>query len=368
MKTYSLMSAYLNNEMKERLIWVLDTLKRWMVEKGVALPSVVVSDRDLTLLGALGICFPFAQHILCIWHINQCVMKKCNPMLGTRWDEFFDAWQLIIHSSTSMSLQQRWNAMCREFEQYSNAIQYLWDTWLGPYKERFAVAYINQLMHIGSNSSQRAIAAQIYGSEDEWTQVRQDLIQEIEQNCVMYNQLYPERNYVSQVLQRFRCFQPSTPEDHWMDSISLGLVIVSTYNVVLHTFDMIALSCLTHLSLSSHLVSFATRTHVAFGRVNGNHFVQVFLYRHFLVPPIIIWWKPNESNEAHGWAHPYEARLQVWYEISKVFSPSSFTPILLPEPPSAAPPSPILPCCPVAFEGSALKIMVAGGMLPKWEI
>ncbi|KAI8564436.1 hypothetical protein RHMOL_Rhmol03G0181300 [Rhododendron molle] len=33
MKTYSLMFAYLNNDTKERLIWALDTLKRWMVEK-----------------------------------------------------------------------------------------------------------------------------------------------------------------------------------------------------------------------------------------------------------------------------------------------------------------------------------------------
>ncbi|XP_058215852.1 uncharacterized protein LOC131326949 [Rhododendron vialii] len=37
----------------------------------------------------------------------------------------------------------------------------------------------------------RAIAAQLYGSEDEWAQVRQDLIQEIEQNWVLYDQLYP---------------------------------------------------------------------------------------------------------------------------------------------------------------------------------
>ncbi|XP_058217285.1 protein FAR1-RELATED SEQUENCE 4-like [Rhododendron vialii] len=155
-KTYSLMFAYLNNETKERLIWALDTLKRWMVGKGAALPSVVVSDRYLALLSAIEICFPLAHHILCIWHINQCVMKKCSPMLGTRWDEFFEAWQLLIHSSTPMSLQQRWNAMCGNFEQYSNAIQYLWDIWFGPYKERFVAAYINQFMHLGSNSSQRA--------------------------------------------------------------------------------------------------------------------------------------------------------------------------------------------------------------------
>ncbi|XP_058202773.1 uncharacterized protein LOC131317223 [Rhododendron vialii] len=94
-------------EVVERLIWALDTLKRWMVGKGAALPSVVVSDRDLALFGAI----------------------------------------------------ERWNVMCENFEQYSNAIQYLWNTWLGPYKERFVAAYINQFMHLGSNLSQRAESA-----------------------------------------------------------------------------------------------------------------------------------------------------------------------------------------------------------------
>ncbi|XP_058185815.1 uncharacterized protein LOC131303039 [Rhododendron vialii] len=164
----------------------------------------------------------------------------------------------------------------------------------------------------------RALAAQLYGSEDQWAQVRHDLIQEIEQNRALYDQLYPERNYVSHVLRRLHCFRPSAPEDHWMDSISLGLVIASTYNVVLHTFDMTASSCFTHLPLSSHPVPFATRTHIAIGCINDNHFAQIFLYRHYPIPPIIIWWRPNASNEAHGWAHPYETRLQLWYEVMQI--------------------------------------------------
>ena len=77
MWTYSLMFAYLSNERTEQLTWVLGTLKKWMVEKKVSLPLVFVSDQDLALINAIETCFPNARHILCIWHINQCVMKKC---------------------------------------------------------------------------------------------------------------------------------------------------------------------------------------------------------------------------------------------------------------------------------------------------
>ncbi|XP_058202756.1 uncharacterized protein LOC131317202 [Rhododendron vialii] len=174
--------------------------------------------------------------------------------------------------------------------------------------EKFPQQYQRYIFHcvdvrLDSYCGFRALVVQLYGSEDQWAQ------------------LYPERNYVSHVLRRLHCFRSSTPEDHWMDSISLGLVIASTYDVVLHTFDMIASSCFTHLPLSSHPVPFATRTHIAIGRINDNHFVQVFLYRHYPVPPIIIWWRANASNEAHGWAHPYEARLQLWYEVMQIDPP-----------------------------------------------
>ncbi|XP_047333306.1 uncharacterized protein LOC124936824 [Impatiens glandulifera] len=87
MRTYSLMFAYLSNEREEQLTWALGTLKKWMLEKGTSLPSVFVSDRDMALINAIEICFPTARHILCIWHINQCVMKKCRPMLGLKWNK-----------------------------------------------------------------------------------------------------------------------------------------------------------------------------------------------------------------------------------------------------------------------------------------
>ncbi|KAI8564437.1 hypothetical protein RHMOL_Rhmol03G0181400 [Rhododendron molle] len=81
---------------------------------------------------------------------------------------------------------------------------------------------------------------------------------------------------------------------------------------------MIASSCLTHLPLSSHPVPLAAPTHITIGRVNGNHFVQIFLYRHYPVSPIIIWWMQNASNEAYRWAHPYVAHLQLWYEVIQI--------------------------------------------------
>ncbi|KAL9667895.1 hypothetical protein QQ045_002264 [Rhodiola kirilowii] len=107
MRTYSLMFTYLSHEMVENLTWALSILKRLMVEKGATLPSVFVSDRDLALINAIGTCFPLSHYILCIWHINQCVLKKCRPMLGLEWNQFFSSWHSLINSSTEWSYNQK---------------------------------------------------------------------------------------------------------------------------------------------------------------------------------------------------------------------------------------------------------------------
>ena len=86
--TNSLMFAYLYNERTNRLTCALDTLKKWMVGKGASLPLVFVTDRELALINAIGACFPMARHILCIWHINQCVMKNCSALLGQNYPKF----------------------------------------------------------------------------------------------------------------------------------------------------------------------------------------------------------------------------------------------------------------------------------------
>ncbi|XP_058185778.1 protein FAR1-RELATED SEQUENCE 4-like [Rhododendron vialii] len=88
MCTYSLMFAHLTNEKVENLTWALSTLKKWMLRRGALLPSVFVTNRDLALLSAIEACFPSARHILCIWHINQCIIKHCRGVLGPSFNDF----------------------------------------------------------------------------------------------------------------------------------------------------------------------------------------------------------------------------------------------------------------------------------------
>ncbi|GFS36645.1 hypothetical protein Acr_00g0047190 [Actinidia rufa] len=160
----------------------------------------------------------------------------------------------------------------------------------------------------------RAIAALVGYSEEGWSQVRLELIEEIQQKKDLYDQLYPDRNWVANLLFSLNWFEPWAPEMYWMDSMPLGIVIASRYNLVLHTFGENIASCFTHLPLRSPPVPNQERREIAITHV-GNHFVQVFLHPHYPVPPIPTWWWQHSSYEAKEWAARYRTHVHLWYEV-----------------------------------------------------
>ena len=61
--------------------------------------------------------FPNTPTLLCIWHVNQCVLAKCKNVVGEEnWKAFEAAWQSIIQAPTIKQFDKQW----LEFEtQYS---------------------------------------------------------------------------------------------------------------------------------------------------------------------------------------------------------------------------------------------------------
>ncbi|GFY92614.1 hypothetical protein Acr_08g0010100 [Actinidia rufa] len=441
MRTYSLMFAYLSNERAEQLTWALRTLKKWMVEKGASLPSVFVSDRDLALINTIETCFPMARHILCIWHINQCVMKKCAPMLGLEWKSFNASWHSLINSSTQWSYQQKWEVHARRVSTIRGCSRIPLGDMVTPlqgtiHSSMEAMEFISGQLKCAEEASHqlagrctcsikivyglpcehdlahyryysipiplqsidvhwRRLSMHVHGGNEEGARqnrtshvieildgmdphMREHMIDKFfdmadpSQNAstsgsritqltttsrgrgrcgrrsVVRNppihDTYIEKlpvdlqRYISHTVDvqpdghcGFRAiaaligfiqigilvatllfslnwFEPWAPEMYWMDSMPLGIVIASRYNLVLHTFGENIASCFTHLPLRSPPVPNQERREIAIAHV-GNHFVQVFLHPHYPVPPIPTWWWQHSSYEAKGWATRYRGNI-----------------------------------------------------------
>ncbi|XP_028092938.1 uncharacterized protein LOC114293099 [Camellia sinensis] len=129
--TFSVAFAYLQYERVDNYAWVLATLRDVM--DGFVVPTVIVTDRELALMNAIQKIFPSARHLLCRWH--------------------------IMYSSSEIQYEERLKSLLKEFSSYPDAVKYVMDTWLVPYKDKFVAAWTDTCMHCGNVTTNQAESA-----------------------------------------------------------------------------------------------------------------------------------------------------------------------------------------------------------------
>jgi hypothetical protein len=110
--------------------------------------------------------FPYTPILLCIWHVNQCILAKCKSILGDEdWPAFEAAWRAVIQARTIEQFDKHW----LDFQiQYSTpkteqCVTYLQNEWLKPgQRERLVEAWTNQHLHFGIRVTSRAEGAHAY--------------------------------------------------------------------------------------------------------------------------------------------------------------------------------------------------------------
>ncbi|XP_052198258.1 uncharacterized protein LOC127805543 [Diospyros lotus] len=121
----------------------------------------------------------------------------------------------------------------------------------------------------------RAIAAFLGMSEQNWGDIRLNLIEELHVFRAEYSQLYGSNMRVDELMHALSCFESVAPPQHWMTLPDMGHLIASKYNVVL--IHLSRLQCLTYLLLRSVPPPSLQHRIISIGFVNDCHFVQCFL-------------------------------------------------------------------------------------------
>ena len=53
--------------------------------------------------------FPDTPTLLCIWHVNQCVLANCKSITGPEdWPVFEAAWRTVIQAHTVQQFEKYW--------------------------------------------------------------------------------------------------------------------------------------------------------------------------------------------------------------------------------------------------------------------
>ncbi|XP_050386961.1 protein FAR1-RELATED SEQUENCE 11 isoform X1 [Argentina anserina] len=157
--TFSIAFVLLDSEKEDNYVWALNRLRDLL--DGCPMPNVIVTDKDLELMRAVVTVFPSARHMLCKWHINKNVMAKCRNLFESKekWDRFIMKWNVLVTSPTEKDFVQELAVLQSEFSNYTEVLNYVTNTWLNPFKERFVAAWTDMIMHFGNVASNRAESA-----------------------------------------------------------------------------------------------------------------------------------------------------------------------------------------------------------------
>ncbi|XP_022020098.1 protein FAR-RED IMPAIRED RESPONSE 1-like [Helianthus annuus] len=132
--------AVVSKERGDNFVWVLKRIKSMLDE--CMEPRVIVTDRDMALMGAYANVFPNASRLLCRWHIQQNVMKHCKAAFTEEdCDKFLSFWGTLIESPSIPIYEYHLRNLRKRLVECKRSIfNYVYDNWLKDYKEMFAFA------------------------------------------------------------------------------------------------------------------------------------------------------------------------------------------------------------------------------------
>lgn len=150
--TFAIAFVFMAKENANHYQWALRRLRHVC---GNVTPGVIVTDRELGLISALGVVFPDVKHMICTFHI------KCNiqhrSWAVTRSKElqavFASHYHALIESRSPESYERRLGEMKVHWQAYPRLMEYLETTWLIPYKEAIVRYWCDLHLHFGTRTT-----------------------------------------------------------------------------------------------------------------------------------------------------------------------------------------------------------------------
>ena len=114
-------------------------------------------DRDLALLYAASIVFPWCYCHICIWHVEKNVLVKAASQIADAScrELFMELWAKLIRSVSATAYNDQLASLKREFQDTPGLLEYLEDTWLGQWKEMVVCVWTDQHLHLGHYATSR---------------------------------------------------------------------------------------------------------------------------------------------------------------------------------------------------------------------
>ncbi|XP_056697860.1 uncharacterized protein [Spinacia oleracea] len=144
--------AFMKDETSTSYRWVLEKLKLLLGE-GVT-PTAILTDKEGSLMRPVAEVFPRSRHLLCTWHINNDVeahvalLCNKNKDVGAAFKN--GVWKRIMEAATEAEYESAVVVMEDRYGRWPAVIDYVHKTWLTHHRQKFVLAWTNEVLHFGN--------------------------------------------------------------------------------------------------------------------------------------------------------------------------------------------------------------------------
>ena len=187
-KSFQIAAVFLDGERESQYAWAIQALVDCVEFYQCDLPRCIIIDRELALLNALENNKKTRRVpiLFCRWHVNMNVLAKTKRYFPkpTRlpngqierhesFKAFLKAYNALIASTTEQDFKQQLEDFKKRNNRYEDAVNYVLNTWITPFKEKIVGYWVNQVAHFGhsttsiAESSHASLKAYlVYGTGD----------------------------------------------------------------------------------------------------------------------------------------------------------------------------------------------------------
>lgn len=152
---YYVIFCFMKDKSFNDYVWVMKTLK-WLYKKLVlSFSEIILSDDDKILASVIQHMFEDYNHVthaLCIWHINNNMLKHCKKFFAIQKDFklFLKCWKALVYSLSKEELIDIWYALNEIYNVVDlNICKYIKKhIWLQ--QRKFIKCYIDRLLHFNN--------------------------------------------------------------------------------------------------------------------------------------------------------------------------------------------------------------------------
>ncbi|KAL5158681.1 hypothetical protein HKD37_15G043103 [Glycine soja] len=147
---FSIAFAYLEGERLNNVIQALQSFRGLLIRVD-ALPGVIITDRDLSLMNAVKTLFLDATNLLC----------RAKPWLLKRMhgDYVMEAWGSLVDCPCESSFDEYLKNFEMACSPWPMFVDYVCQSWVISHKEKFVKAWTNKVMHLGNTTTNRVEGA-----------------------------------------------------------------------------------------------------------------------------------------------------------------------------------------------------------------